>query len=142
MAKNIGMTPNHLICDVFYDILGRKKAFFLGNAGMDGDLIEDISQFFPDTRYVVAVDGIEHFIDLFDEVAAQGSMRLGFIPRAAVFTAQARRHIDDRRHIERHGLCIGSFPLPRLLDEAAYRLGHSRSAWDGMDDSMETAFAQ
>ena len=56
MAKNVGMAPNHLIRDVFYDILSRKKAFFLGDAGVDGDLIEDGPQLRADARYVVAVD--------------------------------------------------------------------------------------
>ena len=142
MAKNVGMAPNHLICDVFYDILSRKKAFFLGDAGVDGDLIEDVPQFLADARYVVAVDGIEHFIDLFDEVAAQGPMGLGPVPGAAVFAAQARRHVDDGRYVEGHGLSTVPLPLPGLFDETAHGLGHRRSTWDGMDDGMEAAFAQ
>ena len=140
MAKNVGMAPNHLIGDVFYDILGRKKTFFLGNAGVDGDLVEDIPQFLADTVDIVAVDGIEHFIDFLDEVAAQGPMSLGPVPGAAVFAAQARRHVDDGRHVKGHRLV--PFTAPGFFQELAHGPGHDRSARDGMDDGVEAAFTQ
>ena len=142
MAKNIGMTPNHLICDIFYDILGREKPFFFGNSGMDGHLIEDISQFFADAVYIIIVNSIEHFIDFFDEISPQCPMRLGPVPRTAVFAAKPGRNFRKGHQIKRQLFLGHSFFLPLLIDEAAHGFSHIRSAGNGVNDGMKAALFQ
>ncbi len=81
----------------------------LGHAGVEGDLEEEVAEFFLEAPHVSGVDRVEDFVGFFDEVLFQGFVGLGPVPGASSGGEEAVGDFDEAVEFGGHAsFCPGA----------------------------------
>ena len=89
VAEDVGVAADHFVVNFADDVVDGEAALFGGDLRMEQDLEEEVAEFFGKFGVVAGVEGIEDFVGFFDEVGAEGGVRLFAIPGAATGGAEA-----------------------------------------------------
>ena len=106
-AKHVRMPAEQFLGNRFGNGVKIELSGFAGDLGMENDLQKQITEFIAKLRHVTGVESVECFVGFFDEIVANGPVRLFAIPRAAGRTAQPSHDLQQpgdvfglRRHAE------------------------------------------
>jgi len=83
------MPANQLAVDGVQSVGDLKEFFLAGHLRIKYGLQQKIAKFFGEVGPVAAINGIQHFIRLFQRVRLNGIERLFAVPGAAIRAAQA-----------------------------------------------------
>ena len=75
------MAYNEFAANLVADIADVERALLFGHPGVEHDLQQQVAQFLAEQDVVGVVNGLNDFVGLFDEVFADGCMRLLTSPR-------------------------------------------------------------
>jgi hypothetical protein len=79
------MPVDELFADTRTDVPERERPLFFLHTRVQSHLEQHIAQLLAQKAGIGKVDGVRHFVGLFDKILADGRMRLHLIPRAAIF---------------------------------------------------------
>ena len=102
VAEDMRMAPHHLVGDRRGDVVEGEMPGFLGHAGVEHDLQQQIAQFVLQRRHVVALDRIGDLVGLLDRVGRDRREILLAVPRAAALRVAQPRH-DRQQTVDRAG---------------------------------------
>jgi indole-3-glycerol phosphate synthase len=89
VTEDVGVTPYHLLVHLAGDVVKSELSGFLGHLRMHRHMEQEVAEFLPEVRDVVAVDRLDEFGHFFDEAVADAAVRLLPVPRAAVGGAES-----------------------------------------------------
>ena len=89
VAEHVRMALDHLVGERLGDVGEIERALLLGHAGVEGDLEEEVAEFFLERRHVAALDRVGDLVGFLDRVRRDGREILLDIPRAAVLAVAA-----------------------------------------------------
>ena len=94
------MAPDELSCDGLDHIAEREGPLFLGHAGMENHLEQQIAQFVLQIREIAALDGVHDLIGFLEGVGRNRREILLQIPGAAGSgRAQGRHDLQEPRDV-------------------------------------------
>ncbi len=90
------VTADHLVDDGPGDVVKGEGALFLRHPGVEDHLEEEVAQLVAQVGQVAPLDGVGHFIGLFDGVGGDGGEGLLQVPGAAVLrVAEAGHDVEE-----------------------------------------------
>ena len=95
VTKNVRMAAYQLVRQAFRYVFKRKLALFLPYAGLERYLEQNVTKLLGMTPGVAAIDGIDEFIGLLDQVGLQGLQRLLAIPGTAAVIAETGHNVQE-----------------------------------------------
>ena len=115
VAEHMRVAPHHLVGDRRGDVVEGEQPGFLGHAGMEHDLKQQIAELVLQRRHVAALDRIGDLIGLLDRVGRDRREILLAVPRAAALRVAQPRH-DREQPVDRAGhLSFGPLRLSRSI---------------------------
>ena len=112
ISKNVGVSPNKLICQLLADGLEIKSTPFLAQLRVEHDLQEYVTQFFRQFDVILGLNGVEKFVNFLNRMPPQGLVVLLSIPRTAIGSPQGSHDLKDLTY--RRG-----FPRRRLRHDSS-----------------------
>ena len=91
-GEDMGVAGLHLVGDGGGHVMEREMPGFLGDAGVEHHLQQQIAQFVPQRRHIFARDGVGDLIGLLDGIGRDGGKALRHIPFAAPHRIAQPRH--------------------------------------------------
>lgn len=82
------MAADQFFIETLNDIGKAKPPPLGGDLRVKNDLKKKVTEFFPQSLGIPAVDGLQGFVGFFEQVWPQGTVRLPAIPRASLGGAQ------------------------------------------------------
>ena len=89
IAEDVGMAADHLVGDGLGHGLEIEVAGFLGHAGMEDDLQQQVAQLLLEAGHVVLGDGVGDLVGFLDGVGRDGREGLLDVPGAAIWPDRA-----------------------------------------------------
>ena len=89
LRKDVRVTAHEFVGDSACDIVERVASGFLGEFAVKDHLQEQVAEFLHEVFVVLALDGVDRFVGLFDQIRNDRLVSLFRIPRAATGRAQA-----------------------------------------------------
>src|SRR5712691_3639390 len=89
------MTGHHLVAQTNQDVHHRELASLLRDLGVEDDLEQEVSELLLHRAQVAALDGLEHFVGLLDDVRLERRPCLLSVPRATIGTTEARHDVQE-----------------------------------------------
>ena len=89
------MAADQLLVDGVERIVDAEEILLGGHLRVEDGLQQKVAQFFGELVPVAAVDGVEHFVGLFERVGLDGVEGLLAVPRTAAGRAQAGHDLDQ-----------------------------------------------
>src|ERR1700761_7259086 len=104
VGKHVGMTPDHLLRDRLDHVAEGEYALFLGHAGVEHDLQQEVAEFVAEIAEIIARDRVGDLIGLLDGVGRDARKILLEVPRAAgAGGAQLRHDVEQGLDIAGRG---------------------------------------
>ena len=76
------MAAAHFLLESRYDVFAGEGSLLFGDDDLESEVQEQVAQLVTELSVVTRVDGVDDFVSLLEEVAAEGSGGLGRVPRA------------------------------------------------------------
>ncbi len=116
------MAAYQLVHQVARDVVDRPRLVgaFLGDAGVEHDLQEDVAQLLAQRFGVVVLEGLQRLVGLLEQVRRQAGVGLFGVPRTTTGRPQPVHHRDD---VEQPG----TGRVPRPVDDLELRGGAALS---------------
>ena len=102
VGEDVGVPAHELVDEPACDVVDveRLARVLLGDAGLEGDLEQQVAQLLPHVVGVAALDGLDRLVGLLEEVGHEAGVGLLGVPRAAPGRAQP---VHDRDDVEQAG---------------------------------------
>ena len=103
VAEDMGMAAHHLVDHAAGHVVEGEGAGFLGHAGVEHHLEQQVAQLVGERAHVVALDGLGHLVGFLDGVGRDGAEGLLHVPGATAVAVPESRH-DPQQLFDGAGL--------------------------------------
>jgi hypothetical protein len=99
VAEHVRVPVDHLRAHIVGDITDVESVVSLHRDGAVHEHLEqEVAELLAQSRSILVVDCLEHFVGLFEQIRAKAAMGLLAIPRASTGSAQTLHDLVERAH--------------------------------------------